>query len=329
MKPDLRAYLLGFEGARVFGPGPRELLERVESEGSLRAAAISMGMAYTKASRMVKAAEASFGFSLTERTIGGVGGGGSRLTTEARDLLNRYEAFEAACEDDLRRNFSECFSGFADVPRIGCVVMASGLGRRFRHAAGAAQTDALPGADEDKLLQPLLGVPVLQHTLSSLPENMLSVVVVTRSEAVEGLCEDLGVRCVRHAGAYQSDTIRQGLRALSGVPGCLFVPGDQPMVTEASVRALVGEYQLHPGSIVRLAWRGVPASPILWPSEDLPALAALEGDAGGSALLARREELGRRVRLVEATHELEVADVDTPDDLERIETLVRDWEELV
>ena len=99
MKPDLRAYLLGFEGARVFGPGPRELLERVESEGSLRAAAISMGMAYTKASRMVKTAEASFGFPLTERTIGGVGGGGSRLTTEARDLLDRYEAFEAACED--------------------------------------------------------------------------------------------------------------------------------------------------------------------------------------------------------------------------------------
>lgn len=329
MKPDLRAYLLGFEGARVFGPGPRELLERVESEGSLRAAAISMGMAYTKASRMVKAAEASFGFPLTERTIGGVGGGGSRLTTEARDLLNRYEAFEAACEDDLRRNFSECFSGFADVPRIGCVVMASGLGRRFRHAVGAAETDALPGADEDKLLQPLLGVPVLQHTLASLPADVLNVVVVTRSEAVEGLCEDLGVRCVRHAGAHQSDTIRQGLRALSGVPGCLFVPGDQPMVTEASVRALVGEYQLHPGSIVRLAWRGVPASPILWPSEDLPALAALEGDAGGSALLARREELGRRVRLVEATHELEVADVDTPDDLERIESMVRDWEELV
>lgn len=329
MKPDLRAYLLGFEGARVFGPGPRELLERVESEGSLRAAAISMGMAYTKASRMVKTAEASFGFPLTERTIGGVGGGGSRLTIEARDLLDRYEAFEAACKDDLRRNFSECFSGFADVPRIGCVVMASGLGRRFRRAAGATETDALPGADEDKLLQPLLGVPVLQHTLASLPADVLNVVVVTRSEAVEGLCEDLGVRCVRHAGARQSDTIRQGLRALSGVPGCLFVPGDQPMVTEASVRALVGEYQLHPGSIVRLAWRGVPASPILWPSEDLPALAALEGDAGGSALLARREELGRRVRLVEATHELEVADVDTPDDLERIESMVRDWEELV
>lgn len=329
MKPDLRAYLLGFEGARVFGPGPRELLERVESEGSLRAAAISMGMAYTKASRMVKAAEASFGFSLTERTIGGVGGGGSRLTAEARDLLNRYEAFEAACEDDLRRNFAECFSGFADVPRLGCVVMASGLGRRFRKSAGAGDVDALPRADEDKLLRPLLGIPVLQHTLAALPADVLDVVVVTRSAAVVELCDRLGVRVVRHDGAFQSDTIRQGLRALSGPPGCLFVPGDQPLLSEASVRAMVGEYQLHPGSIVRLAWHGVPASPILWPSEDLPALASLEGDAGGSALLARREELGRRVRLVEAANELEVADVDTRADLEHIETLVRDWEELV
>lgn len=329
MKPDLRAYLLGFEGARVFGPGPRELLERVESEGSLRAAAISMGMAYTKASRMVKAAEASFGFPLTERTIGGVGGGGSRLTAEARDLLNRYEAFEAACEDDLRRNFAECFSGFAGVPRVGCVVMASGLGRRFRASAGEKDVDSLPTAEENKLLRPLLGTPVIEHTLSALPADILNVVVVTRSEAVCALCEKLGVRCVRHEGTYQSDTIRQGLRALAGAPGCLFVPADQPLLTEKSVRAMVGEYQLHPGSIVRLGWHGVPASPILWPSEDLPALAALEGDSGGSALLARREELGRRVRIVEAGHELETSDIDTRDDLERIEDLLRDWEELL
>ena len=49
----------------------------------------------------------------------------------------------------------------------------------------------------------------------------------------------------------------------------------------------------------------------------------------GARFSPAEKELGRRVRLVEATHELEVADVDTPDDLERIETLVRDWEELV
>lgn len=304
MRPDLRAYVLGNEGGRAFGPGPRELLRRVETSGSLRAAAASMGMAYTKATRLVKTAEESFGFKLTERTIGGAGGGGSRLTAEAKDLLARYEAFEHACEDDLRRNFSECFSGFCDVPRVGCVVMASGLARRF-------------GAN--KLVEPLAGVPVLERTLAALPDDLLDIVVVTRNAEVEELCETVGVRCARHEGPLQSDTVREGLKRLPGVAGCLFVPGDQALLGEQSVRALVREFQRHPGSIVRLGWHGVPASPILWPSEELPALAAMQGDTGGSALLARRQELGVRVRVVEAAHELEIVDVDTREDLERLE----------
>lgn len=308
MRPDLRAYLLGDEGSRAFGPGPRELLHRIEETGSLRSAAASMGMAYTKATRLVKTAEASFGFKLTERTIGGAGGGGSRLTTEARDLLGRYEAFEHACVDDLRRNFNECFSGFCDVPRLGCVVMASGLARRF---------------GSQKLVEPLVGVPVLERTLSALPDDLLDIVVVTRSEEVEELCETVGVRCVLHSGSHQSDTIREGLKALPGVPACLFVPGDQPLLREESVRALVADFQTHPGSIVRLGWHGSPASPILWPNEELPALAALEGDQGGSALLARRQELGVRVRVVEAQSELEIHDVDTREDLEPLEAALR------
>ena len=87
MRPDLRAYLLGDDGHRVFGPGPVDLLERVGELGSLRAAAMEMGMAYTKATRLVRDAERAFGFSLTERTVGGTGGGGSRLTPEALDLI--------------------------------------------------------------------------------------------------------------------------------------------------------------------------------------------------------------------------------------------------
>lgn len=313
MRPDLRAYLLGDEGQRCFGPGPLELLKRVEETGSLRAAASSMNMAYTKATRLVKVAEQCFGFSLTERTIGGAGGGGSRLTAEAHDLLARYEAFERVSRRDLSRNYLECFSGFCDVPRVGCVVMASGKATRF-------------GAN--KLVEPLEGVPVLERTLSALPDDLLDVVVVTRSAEVEELCGTVGVRCVRHAGAHQSDTVREGLKALPGVSACLFVPGDQPLLTEASVRALVGDFQLHPGSIVRLAWHGVPASPILWPSEELPALAALEGETGGSSLLSRRVELGVRVRLVEAGSELETKDVDTREDLAALEAALRakgDW----
>ena len=131
MRPDLRAYLLGDDGHRVFGPGPVDLLERVGELGSLRAAAIEMGMAYTKATRLVRDAERAFGFALTERTVGGSGGGGSQLTAEARELIERYRAFERTSRWALSASYETCFSGFVDVPRLGCVVMASGEGARF------------------------------------------------------------------------------------------------------------------------------------------------------------------------------------------------------
>ena len=312
MRPDLRAYLLGDDGRRVFGPGPVDLLERVGELGSLRAAAIDMGMAYTKATRLVRDAELAFGFPLTERTVGGSGGGGSRLTAQALDLIERYRAFERTSRWALAAAYETCFSGFADVARLGCVVMASGEGARFGGELG------------EKLVAPLAGTPVLERTLAALPADLLDVVVVTRWDAVEDLCGRLGVRCVRAAGPRKSDTMRAGLEALGHRAGCLFVTGDQPLLTEKSVRSLVAALTHEPTAIVRLAWRGRGANPVLWPSDTLGALAQLEGESGGRVLLAGHAELEGRVRLVEATDEWEVADVDTPDDLARLEDALAD-----
>ncbi|WP_083662219.1 NTP transferase domain-containing protein [Thermophilibacter provencensis] len=312
MRPDLRAYLLDDDGRRVFGPGPVDLLERVGELGSLRAAAIEMGMAYTKATRLVRDAERAFGLALTERTVGGSGGGGSQLTAEACELIERYRAFERTSRRALSASYETCFSGFVDAPRLGCVVMASGEGARFGGEPGG------------KLLAPLAGAPVLERTLAALPADLLDVVVVTRWDAVEALCERLGVRCVRAEGPLKSDTMRAGLEALGHRAGCLFVTGDQPLLREGSVRSLVSALTHEPTAIVRLAWQGRPANPVLWPSDTLGALAGLEGDAGGRVLLDGHSELMCRVRLVEATDEWELADVDTPDDLARLEGALAD-----
>ena len=48
-------------GQRFFGPGVAELLERVREHRSLRAAAASMEMAYSKAWRIIHEAEEGFG----------------------------------------------------------------------------------------------------------------------------------------------------------------------------------------------------------------------------------------------------------------------------
>ena len=84
-------------GQRFFGEGPARLLHLVEETGSLRGAALSMGMAYTKALKIVKQAEAALGIPLTQRSAGGKDGGGSCLTPEGKEWLTRYDAYRDAC----------------------------------------------------------------------------------------------------------------------------------------------------------------------------------------------------------------------------------------
>ena len=91
MYPTTRVFLKDDNGDKFFGEGPCRLLEGIERTGSLRAAALEMQMAYTKALHLLKHAEETLGFPLTERTIGGKGGGGSRLTSEARDFVVKYK----------------------------------------------------------------------------------------------------------------------------------------------------------------------------------------------------------------------------------------------
>ena len=55
MKPSIRTYLCNDKNQRFFGEGPLQLLHAIEETGSLRSAALSMNMAYTKALRIIRA----------------------------------------------------------------------------------------------------------------------------------------------------------------------------------------------------------------------------------------------------------------------------------
>ena len=96
-------------GQRFFGPGVAELLERVREHRSLRAAAASMEMAYSKAWRIIHEAEGGFGFRLLDSTIGGRHGGGASLTPEAEQLLADYRRFEADIFAYSQARFQEIF----------------------------------------------------------------------------------------------------------------------------------------------------------------------------------------------------------------------------
>lgn len=82
-----------FAEEKCFGPGVAQLLRNVEDKHSLRAAAISMGMAYSKAWTIIKNAEKSLGFELLVSTTGGKNGGGASLSDRAQRLLAAYEQY--------------------------------------------------------------------------------------------------------------------------------------------------------------------------------------------------------------------------------------------
>ena len=78
---------------KSFGPGIAKLLQRVEDRHSLRAAAMSMDMAYSKAWTMVRNCEAALDMKLLNYSTGGKNGGGAVLTSEAKQLLQMYTTY--------------------------------------------------------------------------------------------------------------------------------------------------------------------------------------------------------------------------------------------
>ena len=107
-RPVLTVRIFGEE--KCFGPGVAELLRRVEREKSLRAAAISMAMAYSKAWTVIRNSEAELGFKLLISTTGGKNGGGASLSPEAKRLLAAYDGFCARLRSFAAEEFERSFS---------------------------------------------------------------------------------------------------------------------------------------------------------------------------------------------------------------------------
>ncbi|MDY2777921.1 MAG: NTP transferase domain-containing protein [Collinsella sp.] len=196
---------------------------------------------------------------------------------------------------------------------LGCVIMASGEGERYRAAGGSG----------NKLLADVEGVPLIVRTAASVPRDVFEPVVSTRwdevARALDAALPQVGV--VVHRGVLRSESLRAGLeRGARRWDGCLFLPGDQPLVGEGSFRALARALASDPSRAHRLARAGRPASPVVFPRSCFEALLALDGADGGSTVLrASPSSPG----LVEAASDRELLDIDDPDDLATVRAIVR------
>lgn len=187
--------------------------------------------------------------------------------------------------------------------RIGCIIMASGSSTRF---------------GGEKLVAPFLGEPLILHTLNALPKTLARSVVVTRSEAVRQVAVRCGVPCVLHQEPQRCDTIRIGLSEMDGMDGCLFLVGDQPLCSAATMQAMMDAFGRSPDRIIRASHLGAMGNPVLFPASLFDELAALQPGQTGGAVLRRHEQ---SVLPCEVDNPLELEDVDTPMGLSALESL--------
>jgi len=80
------------EGERFFGPGPMELLEKIEETGSISNAAKAMNMSYKKAWELINHLNGQTNSPVVIPQTGGEKGGGSTLTPEGLELIQYYKA---------------------------------------------------------------------------------------------------------------------------------------------------------------------------------------------------------------------------------------------
>ena len=191
-------------------------------------------------------------------------------------------------------------------PRLGCVIMASGLGKRF---------------GGNKLMANFNGEPLFCRALAVTEGYFARRVVVTRHADVAKLCQTRNIEVILHDRPYRSDTVRLGLSAITAtgnIDGCLFCPGDQPLLRRETIKQIIQTFAIDKNTIIRPAFDGIPGAPVLFPRWAFSELLTLPEGKGGGFVAKKYPE---RVRLLPVQDFYELKDVDTPEDLIYLEKL--------
>ena len=108
MKPCFNLWVEA-DGAVVLSGWRVSLLEAIEASGSIRAAAEELHVPYRRAWQKVHEMEARSGRRLIDTEVGGEGGGGARLTPEAKDLIRRFHRFESGLDREIEQRYQRAF----------------------------------------------------------------------------------------------------------------------------------------------------------------------------------------------------------------------------
>ena len=182
--------------------------------------------------------------------------------------------------------------------RIGCVIMASGVSRRF---------------GTNKLLQNIAGKSLIDHVLEVTEGDLFEErLVVTRTEEVAFICKEKNIPVILHTYPNRNEAVKLGIEYLREMDGWVFCPCDQPLLRRESIENLLDVPYLHEDLIVRLHWKETLGTPIFFGKKYFEELCNLPDKKGGSYVVKQHLE---KVELVSVQDEKELWDLDTQEDL--------------
>lgn len=189
--------------------------------------------------------------------------------------------------------------------KVGLVIMASGLGKRF---------------GGNKLMADLNGKPLILWGIESSEDIFDKRIVVTRHDTVKQLCESKNIECILHNYPDRNDTVKLGLNMIKDeVDVCFFLTGDQPLISRKTLLNLVDNAKANPQMIIRSCYENIEGNPVGFPKQTFEELLNLPQGKGGKFVVNNHSEL---VKLVSVENEFELWDVDTKDDLSRFEKMI-------
>lgn len=194
--------------------------------------------------------------------------------------------------------------------KVGCVIMASGVSKRF---------------GENKLLAEFRGKSLIQTALELTEGDLFaSRVVLTRTKEVEGICKNRQISVLYHNLPSRNNAIQLGVEDMQDMDGILFCPCDQPLLRRGSIKKLKEQFEKYimegnKSVILRLCFEEKPGTPVLFGKENFEELKQIPEGYGGSWLCRKYPE---RVKLVQAEDSLELYDIDTKEDLEYLKETI-------
>ena len=93
------------EDDKFMGIGVLWLLKGIAECGSLRAAAIELGISYSKAFKMIENLEKALGHDVVSRKRGGAARTGASITPYGLAFMNLYDDFQRECKEMLKAPF--------------------------------------------------------------------------------------------------------------------------------------------------------------------------------------------------------------------------------